>query len=165
MPTEKWSVTMLSFLKILGVNNMPQHKWYECLVAVAEAAKTSDTPWAVLQKKYPSGDGRWLDCDAPEDVTILLNMFSNCIEFHIKPRTITINGIEVPEPCRVKPEMGQRYFIATGAYSCGEGIILFETWRDNHYDNFWFKNGRIHLKEEDARKHVEADYAGSRPRE
>ena len=154
MPTEKWSVTMLSFLKILGVNNMPQHKWYKELMAVAEAAKTSDDPFDCIQWRTPHNE--WTDeIQMPKWET-------SGVEYRVKPRTITINGIEVPEPCRVKPEMGQRYFIATGAYSCGEGIILFETWRDNHYDNFWLNNGRIHLKEEDARAHVEAEYSGSR---
>ena len=159
MPTEKWSVTMLSFLKILGVNNMPQHKWYECLVAVAEAAKTSSEPWTVLQ--YSFGGDAWHDC--PESAVVDLFLGSPGVFFRIKPRTITINGIEVPEPCRVKPEMGQKYYAASDlVYNYIDKSIEPCNWDDSRHANFWLNNGRIHLKEEDARAHVEAEYSGSR---
>ena len=148
---------------------MTAHKWHKELMAVAEASKTSSEPWTVLQTRkscgefVASGFPQWVNCYSAEDLYNLFNVDS-IFEFRIKPRTILINGIEVNEPLRVKPEMGQRYYIAAPAYSCGEGIVLTETWHDKRYDNFFFNNGRIHLKEEDARAHVEADYAGSRPR-
>ena len=143
---------------------MAAHKWYDCLMAVAEAAKTSSEPWTVLQYRFKEDvdkSSSWYGCVVAAYIDLIRADNPN-IEFRIKPRTILINGIEVNEPLRVKPDMGQRYYIAAPAYSCGEGIVLTETWHDKRYDNFFFNNGRIHLKEEDARAHVEADYCGSR---
>ena len=140
------------------------HKWHKEIMAVAEAAKTSSEPWTVLQKCIynPSEDDEhqdWFDCTCGHDIIGLFVSQNASIDYRIKPRTITINDIEVNEPLRVKPEMGQTYYVAN---EDSDGGIYWKHWYDDGEDNKYFNNGRIHLKEKDARKHIEADYAGSR---
>ena len=42
------------------------------------------------------------------------------IRFRLKPRTITINGIEVPAP--FEPKKGEKYFYLTDEYDGGYGV-------------------------------------------
>jgi hypothetical protein len=67
------------------------HKWAHLMMAVAEEAKVSETPWDIIQ--YLNDDGAW------HDQTRIPGFYNN-IEYRIKPRTININGYEVPEPLR-----------------------------------------------------------------
>ena len=136
---------------------MTAHKWHKELMAVAEASKTSSEPCVVLQIMW-SPNGAWQTV-SKHTIHHLFNVDRDDISFRIKPSTIMINGIEVNKPLRVRPEMGQRYWIAKPDL-CGDPYCGW--WEDNKYDNVCFNNGRIHLKEEDARAHIEADYAGSR---
>ena len=139
------------------------HKYLDCFIAMAERAKECDTPWDVLQYHWDVSTEammHWQDC-AQETVSHLIYATPNML-FRIKPRTVTCT-LTYPEPSRVKPEMGQKYY--TAYYDCnskGEWCVPSNKWEDNEIDNVWLNNGRIHLKEEDARAHVEAEYAGSR---
>lgn len=70
-----------------------------------------------------------------------------------KPRTITINGIEVPEPMRVRPELGQSYY----GIGLGKTKSFFRNnWDDDETDNLLFERGLCHLTPESAIKHAEA---------
>ena len=126
-----------------------KHEWSDCIMAVAEAAKTSDEPWAVLQKCLynPSEDDAhqgWFDCNNGADLGELFLPNNPYIEYRIKPRTILINGIEVSEPLRVKPEMNSSYYIAqdqyvgTDDYSKPVFMPLRFSWTDSPFDNYWF---------------------------
>ena len=53
-------------------------------------------------------------------------------QFRIKPRTITINGIEVPAP--FEPKDGDVYFYMTNFYDCGYDSRVFNSKHiSNHY--------------------------------
>ena len=69
-----------------------------------------------------------------------------------KPRTITINGMEVPEPERKILRLGQKYWIAdiTG------GTPLSDCWGGFPADYRWLENGLIHLTKENAEAHRNA---------
>ena len=66
-----------------------------------------------------------------------LSLFFDCsFQFRLKPRTITINGIEVPAPFEPKhgddiwflnPDYGCGY--ADGDYDPAESVIQFGAWR------------------------------------
>ena len=144
---------------------MSAHKWHKEIMAVAEAAKTSDEPWDILHVLYV-GETRiapqcnWTYC-LPANLIDLILCNPN-YEFRIKPRTIMINGIEVPEPLRVKPEMGQKVYLAQANSRGGTEYVY---WEDNNpVLVVLFNSGRLHLTEEAARTHYEADCAGSRMR-
>ena len=62
--------------------------------------------------------------------------FGVCHEFRLKPRTITINGIEVPAP--FEPNHGDEIWFFNPDYGCGyadgdydpaESVIQFGAWR------------------------------------
>jgi len=81
-----------------------------------------------------------------------VNLFM-CEEFdEYKPCTITINGMEVPEPERKILRLGQKYWIAdiTG------GTPLSDCWGGFPADYRWLENGLIHLTKENAEAHRNA---------
>lgn len=67
--------------------------------------------------------------------------------FTLKPKTLNINGFEVPYPETEEPEKGQNYFLVT------LGMTVRCVWEG--YAAQWasLSNGRIHLTEENAEKH------------
>lgn len=69
------------------------------------------------------------------------------------PKTITVNGFEVPEPVREKLERGCDYFLAsTGA----DGYFEQYGWYDDDTDNKWLSRGLIHLTKDGAIDHTKA---------
>ena len=72
-----------------------------------------------------------------------------------KPKTININGYEVPEPCKEPLEEGTRYFyVNTGALSCEGGGI--STWLNDFADRLRLQTGIIHLTREATKLHLKA---------
>lgn len=72
------------------------------------------------------------------------------IPLRIKPRTIIVNGVEVPEPMKVKPENGTKYY--TAAPNPG---LCMNWWNDN-CDIKHFNAGICHSTPEAATLHWEA---------
>jgi hypothetical protein len=81
-----------------------------------------------------------------------------------KPRTITVNGIEVPEPVRNRPDEGDELWAAdVTADDDGAPVRLF-VWFDDGFDNRIFRRGLIHRTREAAEAHVRALLAASEVR-
>jgi hypothetical protein len=80
----------------------------------------------------------------------LLTAFYNNRQVRIKPRTIIVNGVEVPEPMKVKPEYGTIYYVARPAST--DGI----PWYDDGFDNSHLSAGVCHSTPEAATLHWEA---------
>ena len=74
------------------------------------------------------------------------------LDWKIKPKTININGYEVPEPIRVKPRVGDIYYIA----SLTSGIVQSYFFGDNTIETRWFNQGLAHKTREAAELHLEA---------
>jgi hypothetical protein len=74
-------------------------------------------------------------------------------EFRITPKTININGHEVPEPCREKPKYGTEYFYPDTGYLMSYSS---DVWGSNQIDFERLIQGLVHLTEEAATKHAEA---------
>lgn len=84
-----------------------------------------------------------------------MSAFLNKVEssgwsFRVMPRTISINGVEVPEPLRVAPEEGTTVW-----------LVILPTqsnhrWSGNANDLAWLGYGLLHATEEAARAHAEA---------
>ena len=96
--------------------------------------------------------GEFVD-KAPE--ALLLMIFSQEPapgNFRIKPRTILINGREVPEPMRVAPEVGIMCWVADpSAWKLDDW-----EWEGDEYDFELLKRGLVHAAEEAAQAHVDA---------
>jgi hypothetical protein len=87
-----------------------------------------------------------LDQESEEQETICL------FDWKIKPRTITINGYEVPEPMRVKPSLGDKFYITFLTNNTIESYFF----SDSSTENRWFKLGFLHKTREAAELHLEA---------
>ncbi len=79
--------------------------------------------------------GNWIDfrLDEHEEEFTIGDLINPRYEFRLKPRTITINGIEVPAPFEPKP--GELYYHPCGYRECGywfntnDGFDYLGAWR------------------------------------
>ena len=72
-------------------------------------------------------------------------------KYRRKPKTILINGHEVPEPHRTPLKDGEGYWTFTFA----DGVVALR-WLSDEDDGNYLKNGVIHLTKEAAEKHFNA---------
>ena len=70
--------------------------------------------------------------------------FLGRFKFRLKPRTITINGIEVPAP--FEPKVGEGYFYLNAKYKVGYSKTMREPLCNQ--DNKNIENGAWHTEEE-----------------
>lgn len=85
------------------------------------------------------GDARLTHFDAPS--------FCANVSFRLAPRTIFVNGVEVPAPEKVAPEYGASYYIADPS----ERDFFCEATSTNHgLDLIWLERGLVYLNKEDA---------------
>jgi hypothetical protein len=85
----------------------------------------------------------------------VLRKKSNIIlgSWEIKPKTININGFEVPEPVRKPLDNGESYYLA-GITKIDSDCVA--TWHNNLCDYNWLQKGLIHLTKEAAILHTKA---------
>ena len=113
--------------------------------AMAEYAKDAaetDKPWERWEFCHKRGEYQSLDSH-PEWVV------DN--KYRRKSKIILINGHEVPEPHRTPLKVGEVYWAPS--------LVRNATnlhWADDGFDNFYLKNGFVHLTKEAAEKHFEA---------
>lgn len=123
-----------------------KHPHAELMMEYAKDAMETERPWERWEFKI-CGDIQW---------TSFLDRGPNWTESHQyrrKPKTININGYEVPEPVRKPLDRGAGYFAvildnADMAYSY--------IWQDDITDKFLLERGFIHLAIEDAIIHGKA---------
>lgn len=73
--------------------------------------------------------------------------------YRIKPRTININGHEVPEPMRVEPNSDESYFVPN---LIEDHPFTHFTWNGNRIDKKWLVLGVCHTTKEAAIAHAKA---------
>ena len=76
---------------------------------------------------------------------------SNIYEWRIAPETIKIGEYEVPEPCRVTPEVGFKFWVLTPFGGAAHFI-----WDGSKPCYDALKGGFVHLTEKAAEQHYEA---------
>ena len=83
----------------------------------------------------------WLDVNrlSVRDLTSLDSMY----KFRLKPRTITINGIEIPKP--FEPKLGERYYVLQ---PCNESGWMGEDCVDMEFENTWSQFGAWRTEDE-----------------
>lgn len=118
-----------------------KHVHADLIMKYAEIAQQDHKPWEYFQVSYNSVE--WVDC-------LQELQFSSKHNYRLKPRTININGFEVPEPLRNIPSCGTRYFLIELP------TVQNMTWTDYDDELDWLKLGLIHLTRENAEKHLEA---------
>jgi len=127
---------------------MKPHKHWKEIAQYAQDAAETEKPWERWQYKSIY-DADWID--GKVDFA-----FYQGWEYRRKPRFILINGIEVPEPMREKPEFGASYWIPDIWDTSGRLSSSEMTWEDHETDNDWFFTGICHLTREAAELHAKA---------
>lgn len=117
--------------------------------------------WIADGERIQSFDGtlnKWIDRTLSGPLMDIFNEKISPEEFRIKPRTININGIEVPEPVRVALNMDQDYWMpSTGALTY-DGVTS-QVWLDTSVDHARLQYGLIHLTKEAAKLHARAIFS------
>ena len=86
-------------------------------------------------------------------MTALRYIYDDNIPLRIKPKTININGIEVPEPMREEPEQGAQIWVADPMNSAG---VCEFNWHLCPTHKGWLEAGLCHLTQEAAAIHAKA---------
>ena len=123
---------------------------HKMLLYAQDAAET-DKPWErwmCMHKK----DAIWRDEFKEHPI------WHEDFEYRRKPKTITVNGIEVPEPIREEPKVGEKFFLVNLA---SPTLVNDYSWTQHRYDKVWLNKGLLHLTEEAAIAHAKALLAPS----
>lgn len=117
------------------------HPHAEIIMKYAEIAQYDAEPWKYFDIKY---NGKWVDLQFPP-------IFDSYSEYRLKPRTININGFEVPEPLRHELSNGFKFY----SFDLYHGVLDLK-WDSSDVCESLLKAGLIHLTREAAEKHLEA---------
>ena len=115
--------------------------------AMAEYAKDAaetDMPWERWEVSMTESGNEYRNLLGHPDWAVTR-------KYRRKPKTIQINGHEVPEPHRTPLKDGEVYWVL----SLFSGATSLR-WTDDDFDNSYLENGFVHLTEEAAKKHYEA---------
>lgn len=125
------------------------HPHAALMLLYAQDAAETDEPWE-----------RWeFKCSANGFNTCLKHPeWNDHFEYRRKPQTITVNGIEVPEPIREEPKVGEKYFLVSLATFT---LVIPNSWANDAYEIQWFNKGLLHFTEEAAITHAKALLAPS----
>lgn len=88
----------------------------------------------------------WSDCNEP-------TAFVDGCKYRIKPKTIMVNGFEVPEPMREDLNNFERYFTPSVG---SDSLCNHHSWESDGYDKRHLSRGLIHLTKEAAIAHAKA---------
>lgn len=113
-----------------------RHPEYEKLIAIAEGK----------QMQLRSMGNSWHDTSTCEALSFI-NLGTGG-QVRIKPRTMTINGIEFPEPMREAPEVGTPYWVVDLSADVDDAAP-FE-WDGDNSDLRWLKAGLCQATEQGA---------------
>lgn len=124
---------------------MTAHKHAHLMALYAQDAMETDRPWEMWEARR-DGFSQWVQHQGNP-------LWHEDCEYRRKPRTININGFEVPEPVRSVIGFGDEYWIPDVSFS---DLVLEHCWRCGHQDYMWLKRGLVHLTREAAESHARA---------
>jgi len=88
----------------------------------------------------------WYDCMVP-------TAFVDGCKYRVKPKTILVNGFEVPEPMREAPDDGAKYFIPSINNDC---FVGYHNFHGDRCDKRWLSRGLVHSTKSAAIAHAKA---------
>ncbi|WP_237388027.1 hypothetical protein [Xenorhabdus sp. Sc-CR9] len=121
---------------------MTKHIHADLMMKAAEIAQENENWWEYFELKYP--DGSW------RSISDNFGFHKKCT-YRLKPRTIRIGNIDVPEPVREPLEDGQEFFVP----DLGLDALPYH-WSGTTYNLRWLESGIIHLDRESAELHAKA---------
>ena len=129
----------------MNTSNKP-HKHWRLIRDYAQDAAETEKPWERWQWKHAENE-TWYN---PKIALAFIEEY----DYRRKPRVIIINGIEVPEPMRDKPEEKSLYWVPDicNLTSLATQII----WKNDVHDNEWLSLRICHSTRESAELHAKA---------
>lgn len=113
---------------------MTAHIHSELMMQYAQDAMETNTPWELWEWRKANSNELWDELETNPT-------WCEYNEYRRKPRTININGHEVPEPVRCPLNIGTEYWsphISSGA------LTNSATWTEHEFDYARLRNGVIH---------------------
>jgi hypothetical protein len=101
-----------------------------------------DTSQELQKKSYSTAS--WVECAIGEVIQV------SDWEYRIKPKMISLNGFEYPEPLKEAPEKGAIVF------HYGDAEVITHRWLALDWQLELLKQRRLHLTREAAQQHFEA---------
>lgn len=117
-------------------------EWCKGILPIVQAAAGG------AEIEYLSHTGKW--CDRGDG---LAETFKPRLKYRIKPRTIKVNGFDVPEPMREEPAHGSMYFVASPTDADYNKQYF---WYDDEMDSRVISRGIGHTTKEAAIAHSKA---------
>lgn len=128
--------------------NKPHPHAASMLLYAQDAAET-DKPWE--RWEFKGGDAGFNRClKHPE--------WQEQFEYRRKPKTITVNGVEVPEPIRKEPEIGDKYYLV---YPITGNFFIDYSWTNSKQEKQWLEKGLLQQTRHAAIAHAKAMIAPS----
>jgi hypothetical protein len=122
-----------------------KHIHAELMLQYAQDAMETDKPWDNWEfQENPGGDWQSVGYNPG---------WVSTVNYRRKPKMLSINGFEFPEPCRVAPAEGTRYYAPwyTRPWKVQETV-----WAGGLSDMYYLEIGFVHLTEEAATRHADA---------
>lgn len=135
---EKPTHTQQQVLEMAGMAKQG-HVHAENMALYAEDAKTTDKPWELWQIKDARGEWRDLTCNPS---------FAAHLGYRQKPKTHTVNGVEVPD-LRIEPKAGDRYYLVNPTKP---EFFNYEVATGNKYDSKWIERGLCYEDTEEGKQ-------------
>lgn len=117
------------------------------MVEYAKDAAETDKPWERWQYRRNATTVWYGDLDENP-------IWDAVVQYRRKPKTININGHEVPEPLRVRPKDDD--LVYTVMIDRASDIVYHTKWADIEAHRAWFARGLVHATEDGAYAHAKA---------
>lgn len=120
-------------------------EWCKELLPIVQAGANGE------EIEYSLSEGVWYNFKNAEPDLLSFEIGE---DYRIKPKTITVNGIEVPEPIRKEPTKGDTlYFIPVLSSPSFYAQVY---WNGDETDHHRLKHGLLHHTKEAAIAHAKA---------
>lgn len=124
---------------------MTTYKYAAELRAMADRAEVSETPWDVLEWRLTNNEHfPWKALGGIPNLTSRI--------YRVKPRTITVNGVEVPEPLREAPAEGSLFWMVS-LLDAEPSVVQWSTSRTYMR---CLERGLLHATQKNAQAHIDA---------
>lgn len=122
------------------------HVHYKEMMQYAEDAAISETPWDNWEYACTGQADNWRPTTGAPS-------WSHHNIYRRKPKTIKVNGFDVPEPCKVALDNDKRYYFPAFQNS---DLCDWYDWEGDNNDYYMLSVGIVHLTPEAAIIHAKA---------
>lgn len=152
-----WALTDIDFNKLKPIDALSSHE------GQSKGFDTSDWIYGQEAKKLwangvsllvSSTGYKWVDLDR----SYSLDVFDGGYYFKLKPKSITINNINLPEPLSNEPEKDSEYWVSSPEL---DYLALRSVWSGSLHEKLWLKRGLLHSSKDNAIAHAKALIAAS----